>query len=229
MAVGNGAVTTGTLNNASTTTTVSFVSTDQPVYCIVPAWFPTTINGVTYGGTALTRVAQSALSSGSDRVEIWRLLTPTAGTANLVITCASTNLSGTCAIFNTTGQHTGTPEGTPNSAVGTSGTTTGSLALTGAAVGDLTIAGVAGGGGVAATPAASGGSGLTEIMDVIAAGEGSEAFTVADAVTTVSATFAAENWAIAAITLKSAVPPPPAGVQAGTPTWSFPHPPMRVA
>lgn len=208
MAVGIGAVTTGTFSGVALTTTISFTSTSQPLYVVLPLWLgTTTITGVTYGGTALTRVAQSAKSNANDRVEIWRLLAPSAGTANVVVTTAATaNTAGTGAIFNTTGQDTGgTPEGTAaTNAATVNGTATGSLSVSGAASGDLVIVGIAVGNGAAVTPSNTGGSGLTEFMDVAAGGEGSEAFRVSDACTAVSGSWTGStSWAIAEIPLKT--------------------------
>lgn len=230
MAVALGTVTTGAINNGATTTTISFTSTSQPLYVVVPLWFSAvTLNTVTFGGVGLTRVVQSALSNGNDRVEIWRLLAPSASTANIVLTFNSTGQSGTVGIVNTTGQDTGgTPEGNTNSnASAAAGTGTGSLALTGTAVGDLVLVGVTDGGGAAITPAATGGGSVVELFDAASNGQQSEAFSVADNPSAVSATFSSNSWAIAAIVLK-ATPSGPAGISAGSPTWGFPHPPFRM-
>lgn len=207
MAVGIGTVTTGTIN-ADTAYTFSFTSTNQPLYVVSPLWYGLqSISTITYGGTGLTRVAQSALSTGgNDRVEIWRLLVPSAGTANLVVTASGTQPTGSVAIFNTTGQDVGgTPEGTvATSASSVNGTATGSLSIAGMASGDLVIVGIAVGNGAAITPANTGGTGLTEFMDVAVGGESSEAFRVSDAATAVSASWTGStSWAIAAIPLKA--------------------------
>jgi hypothetical protein len=206
MAVTAGPVTTAAINNASATTTFSFVSNGSPLYLVGGWWRATrTLNTVTYGGVALTRVAQSAASNGDDIAEIWRLLTPTAGTANIVATwSAGGQQSGSLGAFSVDGQDGSTPEGTAASNTSAAaGTTTGNLAITGAATGDLTIAGVTNGGGAAITPAATGGGTVTELFDLTSNGEQSEAFKVPDAATQVSATFASNSWAIAAIPLKA--------------------------
>jgi hypothetical protein len=232
VAVAIGAVTNGALGaGASATATISFTSTTQPLYVVVPHFRNArTLNTVTFGGVALTRVVQSSASNGDDAVEIWRLLAPSASTANVVLTFSGLGAAGRVAIFNTTGQDTaGTPEGNTNSnASAAAGTGTGNLALTGAATGDLIITGVTDGGGAAITPAATGGGTVTEIMDVAQDGQESEAFTVADAATAVSATFSSNSWAIAAIVLK-ATPAGPQPISAGSATWDFPHPPIRTA
>lgn len=204
MAVGVGTVTTGVLTS---TTTISFTSTSQPLYVIVSRWRSfTTLNTVTFNAVGLTRVAQSSPSNGDDAVEIWRLLTPTATTANVVLTFSGVGASGTAGIFNTTGQDTGTPEGTAVTNTSTvNGTATGNLAVSGTATGDLTIVGVAVGNGAAITPSATGGSGLTELFDAPSNGEGCEGARVSDACTAVSASWTGSTgWAIAAIPLKAA-------------------------
>jgi hypothetical protein len=223
VAVGVGTVTqAGLPGGTGSSTTFSFTSTNQPLYVIAPFWVSgaVTLNSVTFGGVALTRIAQSAFSSGNERVEIWRLVNPSASTANIVATFSATSASGTLAVFNTTGQDTATPEGTAATAVSAAnGTATGSLAISGAASGDLVIAGIAVGNGAAVTPANTGGTGLTELMDAVNNGEGSEAFRVSDAVTAVSGSWTGStSWAIAAIPLKASVgaaDPFPAGYRLG--------------
>lgn len=206
MAAALGTPTTASMNNAGTTTTYAFTSTNQPLYVVIGVWRAAkTINTVTYGGTALTRVAQTTPSNGDDLCEIWRLLNPTAGTANVVITGSGTNLSGTTMAVNTTGQDTGgTPEGssfTNSSTV--NGTSTGNLAITGAVSGDVTLVVIADGSATAITPGSTGGAGMAELFDLASNGEETEAFKVFDAVTQVSGgSFTSAGWAIAAIVLK---------------------------
>jgi hypothetical protein len=231
VAVTNGAVTSGPLGNSATPTTISFTSTSGPLYVLV-GWWTSPITGITYGGAALSPVVQSAAGSGGDRAEIWKLASPTAGTANLVLTHPVGQAAGSVIIFNTTGQDTTTPDGTSGSAVSsTTGTTTGSQSVSGAATGDLTICVVANGGGVAATPTATGAGTTTEIFDAASNAEGTEAFTGTNVVTAVSAAFGtAQSWAIAWAVLKATSGPlPPVGISSGTPTWPFPHPPLSVA
>jgi hypothetical protein len=101
VAVAIGTVTTGALAAGSgSSLTFSFTSTSQPLYVVVPFWQSTkTLNSVTWAGSGsavnLTRVAQSAASNGDDRVEIWRLLNPTAATANIVLTFSGLGPAGT--------------------------------------------------------------------------------------------------------------------------------------
>src|SRR3954467_14130943 len=113
MAVTAGTLTTASLNNAANTTTFSFVSNGSPLYVVVPFWASAqTLNTVTFNTVGCSRVAQSALSSGNDRAEIWRLLTPATTTANIVLTFSSTGCAGSVGAFQTSGQDTVTPEGT---------------------------------------------------------------------------------------------------------------------
>lgn len=46
-----------------------------------------TATGVTYGGVALTQVGAGQQDGGGGKISIWRLLAPTVGTANVVVTC----------------------------------------------------------------------------------------------------------------------------------------------
>jgi hypothetical protein len=229
VAVGTGTVTTAPLANGSTTTTVSFTSTSEPLYVEV-AWWTTAISGITYGGVALTQISAATNATGGDRAEIWRLTSPTAGTANIVASHAAGQASGSIAIYNTTGQDHTTPEGTPGNANGASATTTGSQTVSGAAAGDLVIAAVAIGNGAAITPSASGGGAASELFDAPSNGEGAEGFKAADATTSISASWTgATSFAMAWVVLKaSSGPLPPVGIPVGTPTWPFPHPPLRT-
>lgn len=201
MAVALGTPTTAAINGGSAATTFSFVCTNQPLYVVVPGWWDTrTLNTVTFGGVGLTRVVQSALSNANDRVEIWRLLSPSASTANIVVTFSAQSPAGTILAVNSTGQDTGTPEGTAASnKSAAAGTGTGNLAV-GPGASDLTIVGIAVGGAAAVTPAATGGT-ATEIFDGASGGEQSEVFNVPGAATQVSGTFASNTWAIGAIPL----------------------------
>jgi hypothetical protein len=205
VAVALGTPTTGALANGSNTTTISFTSTSEPLYVLV-GWWTSAITGITYGGVALTAVAQSGASSGGDRAEIWRLAAPSAGTANLVITHTGGQAGGTAIIANTTGQDASTPHGTAKTAISASNaTTTGSQAITGAASGDLTLCVMADGNAAAITPTATGAGTTTEIFDAASNAEGTEAFKATDAVTAVSGSWTgATSWALAAIPLKAA-------------------------
>src|SRR4051794_33447529 len=206
MAVTVGALTSATLANGSTSTTMSFVSTTDPLYVRLSGWFGGTAEptAVTYNGTALTKVADSAVGSGGDAAQIWRLTAPTSGTHNVVVTHPS-QAAGHLGAQNVTGQDATTPEGTAatNKSAG-NGTSSGSLAISGAATGDLTIVIFANGNAAAVTPSATGGGTLTEEWDTSDNGDRSEAFKVPDAVTAVSTSWTGStSWAIAALPLKT--------------------------
>jgi hypothetical protein len=200
MAATASTVTTAGLNTGSSTTTVSFVSTGKPIYVRIPCWpAGVTVNSVAWNTSeALTRIIQTALSPDGDRCEIWRILgTPTSGTHNIDITFSGAPGAGGCAICEITGPTV--------SAVGASSadTTTGNKTISGAS-GDLTLACLAGSNGLVITPSAAGGPTATEEFDLAGSGERYEGFKVPDAPTSIAATFAAQDWAMAAITLKAA-------------------------
>lgn len=94
-----------------------------------------TISGVTYGGTALTRIGTRTLAAGWAIVELWRLVNPPSGAANVVVTpSAATDIAA--GAVSMTGVHQTTPAGTFASAEGLS--TEPSVAVSGAA-NDLVI------------------------------------------------------------------------------------------
>jgi len=73
------------------------------------------VTGVTYGGVALTQVGRG---TGNHAIEIWRLINPTVGTANVVASFSgSTPAAGGATTFN--GVHQTTPTGAFVSATGT--------------------------------------------------------------------------------------------------------------
>ena len=103
--------------------------------------------GVTYGGTAMTLVGRS---TGSHVVEIWKLVAPTAGTANIVATFNGTvQVVGGGAAFNGVDQTT--PTGVFAGAGGTSTTPTVNAS---SAAGDLVLDTLYGNDGPTATPGA---------------------------------------------------------------------------
>ena len=76
------------------------------------------VNSLTYGGVALTRVGRTG---GNHAVEIWRLVNPVVGTANVVVSLsASTTISGGAVAYN--GVHQTTSTGSYAGAFGTSTT-----------------------------------------------------------------------------------------------------------
>lgn len=90
---------------------------DRALYVFVAISSVTGPQTVTYGGVALTNLGVTVVGP---RMEIWRLLNPTVGTATVSITPFSTTrvCMGFAASY--TGVHQTTPEGTFASATGTS-------------------------------------------------------------------------------------------------------------
>ncbi|MFI3186795.1 MAG: DUF4347 domain-containing protein [Methylococcaceae bacterium] len=89
-------------------------------------------NSVTYGGVSMTLVGRAG---GNHGIEIWRLINPTVGTANVVASLAgATPVAGGAATFN--GVNQTTPTGTFVSATGTS--TTASVTVA-SATGDVVM------------------------------------------------------------------------------------------
>jgi hypothetical protein len=207
VAVAVGTPTTGAINNGAASTTFSVTVAGSPPALYVRAAFwngggTQTLNTVTFNSVGLTRVAQSALSNGQDRAEIWRLLSPANATANVVATFSASSMSGALTAATTTGQDTSTPEGTAAASASTvNGTASGNVAVS-AATGDLILCGAVNGGGTAMTPGATGGT-PTEEYDAASGGEQYEGFWVDGAATAVAISgFTSAGWALAAIPLK---------------------------
>ncbi len=78
------------------------------------------VNSVTYGGVNLTQVGRT---SGNHAVEIWRLVNPSVGTANVIVSLGGTTaVKGGAVTYN--GVDQATPNGTYASATGTGTTAT---------------------------------------------------------------------------------------------------------
>lgn len=120
-------MTATSLSNVSPLTfshSVGLTGLNRVLYVKIAGWMtatPDVITGVTYGGVAMTRVAQSALSAGNDRAEIWRLVNPLTGpnTVSVAFTPATDN-----PVFGITAESWAdadqtTPDGTPQTAAGT--------------------------------------------------------------------------------------------------------------
>ena len=79
----------------------------------------TTVNGVTYGGTALTNVADNQGAGNQNRASVWYLLRPPSGTATVAVTLSgSTSVMAGAVSFSGVDQTT--PLGTAAVANGTS-------------------------------------------------------------------------------------------------------------
>lgn len=99
-------------------------------------------SGVTYNGTTMTRVAQSARSPDDDRAEIWRLLAPASGTHNVVITFSGGATDGETGAVSLQFVDQTTPEraGSVTTAVSaTSASTTATISVPNAQAGDASI------------------------------------------------------------------------------------------
>ncbi|MCA9012136.1 MAG: DUF4347 domain-containing protein, partial [Planctomycetaceae bacterium] len=131
----NGTVTSGLMNNGTSLTFSHTVAagTNRVMFVeIAIDGLGANVTSVTYGGVALTQVGRGA---GNHAVEIWKLVNPTVGTANVVINFAGTTTAAAGATtFNGVDQTT--PNGTFVSATGTSTTATFNVA---SAVGDVVI------------------------------------------------------------------------------------------
>ncbi|WP_445372870.1 putative Ig domain-containing protein [Methylomonas sp. HW2-6] len=154
------------------------------------------VNSVTYGGVALTQVGRSAVNHA---VEIWSLVNPTVGSANIVV-----SLSGTTGVAAGATTYNGVAQSTAYYGfVGASGTGTTSSVTAASATGDLVIdaqywQGIPSGGAV--------GSGQTLLWQrqnaVLTGGSTSEA---GAASVVMSGSFSSSaQWEIAAVSIKAA-------------------------
>ncbi|MCA9061772.1 MAG: DUF4347 domain-containing protein, partial [Planctomycetaceae bacterium] len=131
----NGTVTSTQTNGANSLTWSHTVNsgTDRVLYVqIAIDGLGAGVNSVTYGGVALTQVGRG---TGNHAVEIWRLIAPSVGTANVVISFGGTTAAAAGAMT-LNGVDQSTPNGTFVSASGTS--TTASVNVS-SATGDLVI------------------------------------------------------------------------------------------
>ncbi len=133
---------------AATTRTWSHTSTGATnlLYVVCAFWNTGgTVSTVTFGAQSLVNVVRSALTASNDRVEVWRLIAPTAGTATITVTFSAAADGDAYSISFTGGDQT-TPERSTNSTTGhinasTAGTL--SLSLASAAAGDEAVDGFA--------------------------------------------------------------------------------------
>jgi hypothetical protein len=95
-----------------------------------------TISGITYGGIPLTFLQRQLINVSAATAEIWYLLNPPVGTANLIITESGTARFAAAAA-NYTNVNQVTPFGTPVTATGT--TTSATVNVTGVAAGEVVI------------------------------------------------------------------------------------------
>jgi trimeric autotransporter adhesin len=124
-----------------------------------------TATGVTYGGQAMTLVGRT-VSAGNGTIELWSLVAPTVGTANIVASIGTAEkVVGGAASFDGVDQATPTSGGV----TGTAGTGSAASHAIASASGDLAIGVLWGNDGVAAT---EGGGQTTKWSFVTGAGSG---------------------------------------------------------
>lgn len=179
---------------------------DRALIVVVSGWAAGTANvcsAVSYGGTALTKAADSGRGPGGDYAQIWYLVNPAVGTATIATTINTTGWAATGGnSLDLTGVDQAAPTGAGATATGTS-TTPSINALS--ASGDLVVDGIGWDQGTAAT--ATVGANQTAIGNRSGGGEGSAASreSATGTSTTMSWSLSASaSWAIAAIAVKAA-------------------------
>jgi hypothetical protein len=167
-------------------------------------------SSVTYGGTALTRVGRTA---GNQAVEIWRLVNPPVGTANVVVTFpGSTAAAGGATTFN--GVDPTTPTGTY---VGATGTGISSSVVVTSAANDVVIDSENWNGYTLGYSAGSGQSVQWSQSESAQLGASTTA-AGASSVTMSSSIFGIAQWATAAVSVQAATPPTVATPAAASPS-----------
>ncbi len=165
-----------------------------------------TVNSVTYGGISLTRIGTRNSGANSSRMQMWYLLAPPQGTAQVIVTLSggTTVVGGAISFF---GIHQTTPMGAFASAAGTGFAA--SLSV-GSAVNDIVVdVAVARGTALSLTPGVgqtshwNTGTG-TGTNDVRGAGSRKNG---ASSVTVSWALGAFTDWAVGAVSLKPALYP----------------------
>lgn len=120
---------TGANVPVNTTTSITFAHTvtgnETVLYVLVTQWAAdqqSIATAVTYNGVSLTLLIDSGFSSANDRVLIFRLVNPSTGANNVIVTfgTAPVNKGGRIYSMSFTGARQTIPDGTPNGAVGSS-------------------------------------------------------------------------------------------------------------
>ena len=170
----------------------------------------TTASSVTYGGTALTLVGTKTLADVN--VQIYRLLNPTSGTANLVVNF-STSVSAIIGVTTFSGVDQTTPIGTFASNSASTNTPTITFA---SATGELAFCALCTK-GTAVTP----GTGVTELWDKASSPYNGAAGTAAGVASVTMAWTASvlDDWAIAGVSIKPAAITYPGGVSTNLSLW----------
>ena len=161
------------------------------------------VTGVTYGGVALTQVGRQG---GNHAVEIWSLVNPTVGTANVVVSLSgNTAVAAGASTFNGVNQSTST-----GTFVGGSGTTLSILTP-----GSVTVASAPGDividaqfwADVLANPVGSGQTSQWSSSSLLASALGSSTTEPGAVSVTMSGSSALiTNWSIGAVSVKAALP-----------------------
>jgi hypothetical protein len=136
--------TTGTTGNGSTSFSHTCTGPNLCLYLVVTGWWvdgTALITSVTYNGVALTSVANSGVSTGQDRVQIWRLVAPATGPNTIVITWSGGSANLLFQAISYSGVHQVTPDG--SAAIATGGTGTNPSVSQATTAGDVVIDGVA--------------------------------------------------------------------------------------
>ena len=107
------------INAATESYTVSASGANQCLFVVVMIDSGTNPTGITYDGVAMTQVGSSV--GGDTGIDIWRLVAPNQGTANIVITSAGgTVFEGFACVYQDVDQSTPVSGGTTQTDVGSS-------------------------------------------------------------------------------------------------------------
>jgi hypothetical protein len=121
----SGTVTTNTSSSARTSATFSHTvaaGNNRLLAVSVMLRGNITASSVTYGGTALTKAISRASTSSGTTTEIWYLVNPPVGTANVVVNFSASADPSAIAAVNFTGVNQTSPVGATASNLATSGT-----------------------------------------------------------------------------------------------------------
>ena len=161
------------------------------------------VTAITYGGVALTQAIQQNGNANNNEVNIWYLLNPTVGSANVVVTLSGSARVAAGAI-NLTGVHQTTPVGT---AAGAAATSAAPSVTVGGAVNELVIGAVSANGDAVSVASAGGQSSIVNTGSGTAVGDIrlAAASKAGAASVTVSWTLGASKaWGAAAVPFKPA-------------------------
>jgi hypothetical protein len=128
MSVAVDATSTGSGNNVSSVTVSHTTTSASDRLLLVGVSMDSTggrtVTSVTYGGQSLTLVGAQAGGANPVRVEIWRLINPASGTANVVVNLSGSTDGVSVGATTFTGVDQTTPLGTFASAIGTNNSPT---------------------------------------------------------------------------------------------------------